>query len=408
MRTTVPAHSSQRPRIHRDGPRSIGPRIRRIAVVAAVVTLLVTAVSYVVSMSGPSNTALSVRTVEWLRDNGAASVVAQVESWYYSLTAPSKGGPPRRSLPRVGDGSIPGVAGTVTPKVGSKAAERLAALRATEHPVVVLPMMRPAIAGEGVWRATRAGLGSDPPLMVTVLRDEPAYPRVIVGLAWINTRHTQTLLYTGRLEPAVPLPTRGPMDVPLARRTTLLATFNSGFKLSDSLGGYTIHGHAYAPMVNGLATFIGYRDGRINILNWTHGAKAPHDVLYARQNLPLIVDRGRPNPRLSTGASWGATVGNAILVWRSGIGIDRHGNLIYAAGDDQTAESLAGALIRAGAVRAMELDINSYWVSFITYGGWDALNPANLLPDMVRPATRYLTPDDRDFFAVYLRRHPLP
>ena len=51
----------------------------------------------------------------------------------------------------------------------------------------------------------------------------------------------------------------------------------------------------------------------------------------------------------------------------------------------------------------MELDINSYWVSFITYGGRGALSPHNLLPDMERPSTRYLEPDDRDFFAVYER-----
>jgi len=55
-------------------------------------------------------------------------------------------------------------------------------------------------------------------------------------------------------------------------------------------------------------------------------------------------------------------------VWRSGIGVDRHGNLIYVAGEDQTVKSLATTLLHAGAVRAMELDINSYWVSFITYG----------------------------------------
>ena len=30
-------------------------------------------------------------------------------------------------------------------------------------------------------------------------------------------------------------------------------------------------------------------------------------------------------------------------------------------------------------------------------------DPSNLLPDMVRPATRYLTPDDRDFFAIFAR-----
>jgi hypothetical protein len=135
-----------------------------------------------------------------------------------------------------------------------------------------------------------------------------------------------------------------------------------------------------------------------------HGASAPAGVSYARQNLPLIVDRGRVNPAIGDASLWGATIANAILVWRSGIGIDRHGNLIYAAGNDQTAASLAGALVRAGAVRAMELDINPYWVSFITYGAFGALDPTNLLPTMQRPATRYLTPDDRDFFAVYLRR----
>jgi hypothetical protein len=92
-----------------------------------------------------------------------------------------------------------------------------------------------------------------------------------------------------------------------------------------------------------------------------------------------------------------------VLVWRSGVGIDRHGNLIYAAGNDQTVRSLADALIAAGAVRAMELDINSFWTSFITYGAPGGLDPANLLPSMNRSSARYLTPDDRDFFAVYSR-----
>jgi hypothetical protein len=54
-------------------------------------------------------------------------------------------------------------------------------------------------------------------------------------------------------------------------------------------------------------------------------------------------------------------------------------------------------------VRAMELDINSYWVSFITYAQENAGSPSNLLPDMTRSAERYLTPEDRDFFAVYAR-----
>lgn len=90
-------------------------------------------------------------------------------------------------------------------------------------------------------------------------------------------------------------------------------------------------------------------------------------------------------------------------MWRSAVGIDRHGTLIYAAANYQTVGSLAAIMIRAGTVRAMELDINTYWTSFITYRYRGAHDPANLLADMDRAPTRYLTPDDRDFFAVYLR-----
>jgi hypothetical protein len=59
-------------------------------------------------------------------------------------------------------------------------------------------------------------------------------------------------------------------------------------------------------------------------------------------------------------------------------------------------------MVHAGAVRAMELDINSYWPSFITYRFPGAKQAANLLPGMERSPLRYLSPDDRDFFAVYL------
>jgi hypothetical protein len=390
MATTVSARSGA-PLRRPDGALR---RLRRIVVVAALVVLMPAAVSYLSAMSGPSNTALGVRSVEWLRDHGAAGIVAQIEDWYYTLTAPSKGGAAAKAVPKVGVADLPAGAPRQVP--------------VAERPQTVRAMMGPALAGEGVWRATRSGLGSAPPLLVTTLRDEPSYPRVFVGLAWIDASRTRISLYAGNLEPTVSLPSRA-TEVPLSTRGSLLATFNSGFKLIDAGGsrgdgGYAIYAHTYSPLKSGLATFVGYKNGTVNIVGWMHGATAPADVSYARQNLPLLVDHGRVNPAIGNGALWGATIGNAILVWRSGIGIDRHGNLIYAAGDDQTAASLAGALIRAGAVRAMELDINPYWVSFITYGAFGALDPTNLLASMQRPATRYLTPDDRDFFAVYLRK----
>ena len=240
-------------------------------------------------------------------------------------------------------------------------------------------------------------------MLITSFRPEPSYPQLVAGVAWINHTRTSVMLYPGLQEPSVAMPARGPMEVPPRLRSTVVATFNSGFKLTDSGGGFAYDGHTYAHLKAGLATILRYRNGRVDVISWTAGPDVPGDVVYARQNLPLIVSGGRPNPNLSDGPEWGATLGNAIQVWRSAVGIDRHGNLIYAAADYQTVGSLAAIMIRAGAVRAMELDINTYWTSFITYRSPAAGNPANLLPNMDRSPERYLTPDDRDFFAVYAR-----
>ena len=360
-------------------------RLRRIALVASIVALIPVGFSYLGAISQRSNSPLGIRTVEWLRDNGAAGLVAKVESIYYSLTAPSKGGPTLKALPKVGFG-----------------AAGAAAASAEYRPARVPAIIQPALPGEGVWHATRPGLEREPPVLLTTLRNQPEYPRVLAGIAWINTKHTTVTLNPGRLEPSVTLP-RGATDVPSASRPGLLATFNSGFKLADSGGGFAVGGHTYARMRNGQGTLVGYTDGHLDVVNWNYGSIAPANVSFARQNLPLIVDQGKPNPAIANDAEWGATVGNAVLVWRSAIGVDARGNLIYVAGEDQSVTSLARTLIHAGAVRAMELDINSFWVSFISYGLPGAANPKNLLPGMERPATRYLEPDDRDFFAVYSR-----
>jgi hypothetical protein len=134
-------------------------------------------------------------------------------------------------------------------------------------------------------------------------------------------------------------------------------------------------------------------------------------VAFARQNLSLIVDRGLPIPGLATGdaAEWGATLGNQVLVWRSGLGVTANGALVYAAGNGLSAATLAGVLARAGAVRAMELDINSAWVDFFSYMPAPAGQPAanvravKLLPDM-RPSTSdYLTASSSDFVAIFRR-----
>ncbi|MDQ6807749.1 MAG: phosphodiester glycosidase family protein [Actinomycetota bacterium] len=369
-------------------PREIPPsrltRIRRVILVAAAICLMPVVISYLDMLAQRSDSSVGVRTVEWLKSNGASGIINQVESMYYSLNAPATGGPALKRLPH-------------------QTAAAIQALAPHYAPPALAPLTTPALAGEGIWRPTFAPGGSRPPVLVTSFRSEPRqYPQLVAGVAWIDHTRARVQLYPGLQEPAVHLP-RGPMQVPPSLRGKLLATFNSGFKLQDSGGGFAVGGHTYAPLKNGLATIVGYTDGRTDVVSWTGGPSAGPTVAYARQNLPLIVNHGRPNPNLSDGPQWGATLGNAIRVWRSAVGIDSKGNLLYAAANYQTVGSLAAILIHAGAVRAMELDINSYWTSFITYRHPGAANPANLLAAMTRSRYRYLTPDDRDFFAVYLR-----
>ena len=74
-----------------------------------------------------------------------------------------------------------------------------------------------------------------------------------------------------------------------------------------------------------------------------------------------------------------------------------------AADVDRDPVLVAKVLQRAGAVRAIELDINEDWTSFISYRRPGGREPSNLLPEMYRSPERYLEPDERDFFAVYLK-----
>jgi hypothetical protein len=369
-------------------------RAWRIVVIAAALALVPVAISFGRMLQQRSDSSLAVRTVEWLRADGARGLVDRVENLYYSLTAPAKGGPALKALPHQ-----TALGAALPPSSGRASHHRRPAIR----PPPITPVIRPALAGEGRWRATFAGGGRQPPVLVTSFRPNPAYPQVVAGVAWINHTRTTTWLYPGIQEPAVTMPSRGPEEVPLDRRRQLVATFNSAFQLADSGGGFVDGGHTYAPLRDGVATILRYRDGQVNVISWHGASDAGPGVVYARQNLPLMIEHGKLNPTLSDGADWGATLGNAVLVWRSGIGIDRRGNLIYAAANDQTVGSLARILQRAGAVRAMELDINSYWPSFISYRQPGARGAANLLADMTRTPERYLTPDDRDFFAVYLK-----
>ncbi len=387
---TETGHQAARDRLRRRRRRR---RVRNVALLTIVVLLTPAVYSYATTMMQPSSLPLWPRSVEWLRAHHGNWLVDEVEHYYYSWKAPDPGGPQLKTLPTVGVG---------TPPPGTTSAKR----RVSYAPPPIPPVFANPLPGEGVWRGTGPTVSGRPPVLVTTFRTEVAYPRIVAYVAWFDHTRTSLAWYPGRYEPPN-APVRGPMSIPAGERWRLYATFNGGFIYADGNNGSSIGGRKYEPLKDGLATMIAYRDGRVDVRTWHGGSVAGPQIAFARQSLPLIVDHGRLNPALNDSSQWGFTLGNAVRVWRTGAGIDRHGNLIYAAADYQTVSTLASILKRAGAVRAMQLDINPEWPTLITYSHHGSLDPVRVVPNYQQPPTRYLVPDDRDFFAVY-RRLPGP
>lgn len=356
--------------------------------------------SYISTMLLPSSLPLGVRSVEWLRSHHGNWLVDDVESVYYRWKTPAKGGPQLEALPKIG-------IVRPAPRAATRTHARTPAhTHAAVWPRNVKPVFAHPLPGEGVWVRTGPLVDGRPPMLLTTFRTELDYPRIVAYVAWFDHTRTALAMYPGRYEPPSAV-VRGPAAVPQDQRWRLLATFNGGFTYIDGKNGSAVNGQTNEPLRDGLATLIGYRDGTVNIVDWKGGPDVGRNVVFARQSLPPIIWNGRLSPALNDSSQWGATLGNAVRVWRTGVGIDRRGNVIYAAADYQTVITLAQILKRAGAVRAMQFDINPEWPTLISYSHRGGLDPTRVVPNAMQPATRYLVPDDRDFFAVY-RRLPGP
>ncbi len=270
-------------------------------------------------------------------------------------------------------------------------------------PPPVKPTITPALAGEGQWTAEDPWSPAPPAVLTTSFRPDPNQPSIIAYASWMRSSTTQLALFPGYKGPGETTLDRGPEMVPVAARQNLLATFNSGFYEDDAAAGFYADGTLYFPMVNGLATVVSYTDGTVDIVDWQGGTTPPPDVAMARQNLPMLVEAGSATPASTDGPAWGVTLGGVPAVWRTGLGIDAKGNLIYVAAPEQTAASLAQILIQLGSVRAMQLDINPEWPIFVTYGGPGAADPALDVPNPNQISDRFLYSSTKDFFALFQR-----
>jgi hypothetical protein len=184
----------------------------------------------------------------------------------------------------------------------------------------------------------------------------------------------------------------------------VLAAFNGGFRLDYADVGFSSGGHVAVALKPGLASIVTYTDGTSNIGSWLNGVPTARKTVFSvLQNQQLLVDRGAPAATVTNCvlACWGHTIQALTTVARSGLGITASGQLVWAAGEQLSPAALAAALIGAGAVRAIELDINPDWVAGYLYTHHPTGPTAvPVVPGQLGIAGELLAPYSRDFLAV--------
>jgi hypothetical protein len=343
----------------------------------------------------PGNESFSAKWADWLRSHHAAFLVNDFEAYYYSHHAPKKGGQPI-ALNRV-------------PR--SSAARTVAGGNAfLPAPAAVPLVVSPALPGEGQWQPVGPLVQGRPGMYEAQFRADTVYTSEITSAVWIDPLLMDVSLIPGLTEPGgnwlhPPYITRSELP-------TVAAAFNGGFRFQDAKGGFYLQGRAAVPLRPGAASLVIYRNGRVDVGAWGSDVTMTPNVVAVLQNLVLMVDDGQVSSSATYNDTsvWGATLGANVVVARSGVGVTKGGGLVYVAGPALTARTLAESLQRAGAVRAMTLDINPEWVTFNFFGHPDPSNlsvvqPTKLYPQIQRPADRYLGPtaESREFFMVSVR-----
>ncbi|MGH9077642.1 MAG: phosphodiester glycosidase family protein [Acidimicrobiales bacterium] len=349
-------------------------------------------ITVVGALRTPGNQGFEAKWADWLRSHHLAPLANDLETIYYQHQAPARGGRPA-SLNRV---AAPQALGPAKP----------ASVRHLPAPAPVPLVVAPALPGEGQWLPAGPLVGGVPGTYVAQFRADDVYTSQITSAVWIDPSLLRLALVPGAQEPGGAW--SQPPDITGAGLSSAVAAFNGGFRLQDAHGGFYLDGRSAVPLQEGAASVVIYGNGAVDVGAWGREVTMTPEVEAVLQNLLPIVDDGvtAPDATYSDSRIWGSTIGTGTVVARSGLGVTATGAVVYVAGPALSARTLAESLQRAGAVRAMSLDINPEWVTFNFYehsaADPSAVSALKLYPQMQRPATRYLgpTPESRDFFTV--------
>lgn len=262
-----------------------------------------------------------------------------------------------------------------------------------------------ALDGEGQWHNIPLSLFPDQIVAVdTFVRPDPTRSYAFTTLIQMDMSKFQMWSVAGTVEPGSKAGKPGPGVIPVSVHDsgTLVAAFDGGFQYKDGQYGMIVGSTTYLPLKNDLATLVGHNDGRIEIVKY-EGQDLGNDVAFVRQNCPMLIEDGVIGTQNDANKKlWGRTITTDIYTWRSGIGITANGNLIFAVGNALVPSTLAAALKSAGAVNAMQLDINPNWVRFNIFNDFSNNHYTSVLvmQGLVDGSYSYLHGYKKDFFYI--------
>lgn len=272
-------------------------------------------------------------------------------------------------------------------------------------PIPQLNELSPLV-GEGVWTTVDPEI-NETLMAKTFVRPDPKRPYAIVTLVKMNMEKLKISAVAGTREPgggSHPGPGYVPKDI--QKSNLLVAAFNGGFQQKDGHYGMITGGQTYLPLLPNFATLIMYTNDKPQIIEY-QGQEISKNVAAIRQNGPLLLQDSQivTSKKIWNMQTWGLTTTNSMYTWRSGIGVTKEGNLIYATGSSLVPETLADALKAASAVNAMQLDINPAWVRFTLYNalGNGHYSYVSLSKDMVNGGYEFLHGYRKDFFYIYTK-----
>jgi hypothetical protein len=281
----------------------------------------------------------------------------------------------------------------------------------------------PALQGEGVWESSGSPRDSRgrPLVYKTFYRPSVDFPNAVVYMMVIDMSMTSIRYYVGSQEPAA---SKGNSEVEQDIRSKILAVTNAMWMQRHSKGaGAIFRGKVLYPMLNGMASLIVYKDGSIDVREWTPDIPAEL-VQDARQLRHLIVKDGMVvQAVLRKGRLEDSEIGLGFLLggggrdldgkhaWfvahRSAFGIRKDGNLVFAIGHHIGSKDVAKALVLAGCERGLHGDANPDNIVanlYIRDIFGNMVRKVKLSPEQANyTLNRYDDSYSKDFFAFFLK-----